>query len=796
MRHGLVWLAAALAAAGCSFNVNLKETGVGFACNPDGTCDGNLVCAMNVCQMPDAAVPDGPPGTGGPSPTTCTTAVGAGIEHTCAILSDGAAWCWGVNDAGQLGDGTHDDSDVPVQVKTLAHATAIDGGLSHTCAIDQAGKLWCWGGNDGGQLGDGSSVNDSTTPVAVALPDPTLTAVQIAAGRTHSCAILSDHSLVCWGHDELGQLGDGGTVPHNTPIVVADVGAVIEVSAGGGHTCAIDTSHALWCWGDNGSGEIGNGAHAPRQGPPFKVALDNVTKVAAGDLSTCAMTGDGKVWCFGANNTGQLGLPLAADATLPVQAALPVAATTIVSGEHFVCALDAQHTVWCWGENFDNELADLTFSNRVTPVQTPYRDIVAIAAGRAHLCVQSSAGAVSCTGFNGRGELGDGERTTQSKPPAQAQLAGVAAVAGGDDHTCAVLADAAGTVECWGNNDAGQLGDGTHVGHAVAAPVSGLVGAVAIAAGRNHTCAVLGDASVVCWGGNNAGQLGDATNDTHGVARPVVDATGARITGVTQIAAAGDHTCALLGSGATSAVMCWGQNNAAQNGDGTLNDSNVATPASQVAAGVVGLGIGAFHSCAITAAGGVECWGEENFGELGNGVTAQNHSLKPVPAGTLTDIVELSAHGLFTCARASTGSVWCWGIGGDGQIGNGSFGSDVPVQSLKGSATGNAVKLSAGGAHVCAILSNDKTAATSLMCWGNGQFGQLGNGSYDDAVSPQAVLGLPQLSSVAAGGAHTCVVTDQKAMLCWGDGLSGQLGDGATTTLVPVAPKLVCPATM
>ena len=755
-----------------------------FACDPDGSCPDNLVCVRNVC-LPDET--SSPPA----SSATCTAAVGAGIEHACAILSDGTAWCWGINEAGQLGDGTHDDSVVPVQVKTLVHATAIDGGLAHTCAIDKDGKLWCWGSNGAGQLGNGTSAGESVTPVAVALLDPTLVATQLAAGRTHTCAILSDKSLVCWGGDDAGQLGDDGNVARNTPVTVS-VGGVVEVSAGGNHTCAIDSSNALWCWGDNRSGQIGNNVHGDRQGAPYKVALDNVAKVAVGDASSCAMTGDGKVWCFGADDAGQLGVPRNADATAPVQAALPVAATTIVSGERFVCALDTQRRVWCWGENFDNEFADMTFTFRATPVLTPYVDIVAIAAGRAHLCVQRSTGAVSCSGFNGRGQLGDGERTTQSKPPTQPMLSSVSAVAGGDDHTCAVLADDAKTVDCWGANDAAQLGDGTRLTRATPAPVAGVAGVGAIAAGRAHTCVLVGS-SVACWGANNAGQLGDGTNETHGVARPVIDASGAPITGVTQIAAAADHSCALIGSGATSTVMCWGQNNAGQNGDGTLNDSNVAVPAIEVPAGVVGLGIGAFHSCAITAAGGVVCWGEENFGELGNGMTAAAHSVKPVPAGTLTGIVELSAHGLFTCARSSTGSVWCWGIGGDGQIGNGYSGSDVPVLAFKSSATSSAIKFSAGGAHACAILGN---SATSLICWGRGGSGQIGDGSYENALAPQTVLGLPKLSSVAAGGAHTCVVTDQKAVLCWGDGVSGQLGDGVSTTLVPVAPKLVCPAAM
>jgi alpha-tubulin suppressor-like RCC1 family protein len=804
MRHGFLWITALGFAAGCSLDVN--GNGAIFACEPDGSCPSGLTCVNQLCVSGD-----GGPGSD-PAAGSCATTITAGAGHTCTIRSDGTAWCWGFNDFGQLGDGTKDDHDQPAQVANLTGVKAIDGGTEHTCAIDGTGKLWCWGRDDSGQLGDAGDAA-SSTPVAVAMPGGPMAATAIATGDRHSCAILGDQSLVCWGNNDSGQLGDGTTSSRNTPVGAA-IGKVTAVSAGGGETCAVDGAGALWCWGANDSGQIGNGmavGNGPGVVSPFPVPLVDVANVAVGSSSACALTGDGAVWCWGGNDHGQVGSPPAnifnhPDITTPVRVPLPIAATAITASFEVVCAIDAASDVWCWGENVDDEI-EPSGDNRFTPVKTPYSNVTAIATGATYICVQTKTHGLACSGFNGQGQLGDGRATDHSRPEALDGLSGVATITAGDSFSCALLS-ADGTVTCWGRNAEGELGDGTQVDRARPGPVFGVKGATAIVAGQSHTCALLGDADqdgVVCWGSNDVGQLGDGTSDTHGVPRRVIDGTGAPITGITQIAAGGGHTCAIQGRAATATLLCWGDNGTAQLGAGGDGIATVAMPAALVPVGILGVAAGAQHTCAITSGRGVVCWGDNAKGQIGRGNTMGDGSdmnrifmvamatpVGPQNGAPLAGIDQISSGDLFTCAHATTGSVSCWGDNGGGQIGSDNFAqATAPFTTLRN----GAVKVAAGGDHTCAIIGSP--AGGTISCWGGSFLGQVGDGSLAQQLVPQSLVQQPPLPSfidLALGDAHTCALTVDHTVLCWGDDREGELGDGVLAASSPVVPLLTCPA--
>jgi len=775
MRYGLAGLAVVVAA--CSFDADYS--GAVFACEPDGSCPDSFVCVDQRCV---ASTPSGA--------SSCTDAISAGADHTCAIRSDGTAWCWGRNEFGQLGDGTNEDRSEPVQIAKLTKVTAIDGGEDHSCAIDDASKVWCWGRNQAGQLGAGMS--DSSVPVAVTSPAGTTSATAIATGFAHSCAIF-DGNLACWGANESGQLGAHGTSPSNIPIVIPDLAGVTAVAVAGSTTCAVHGDHKLACWGNNDRGQLGDGTNQPKP-VPTPVAIDGVAGVALGAVSTCAVTVTGEVWCFGSNDHGQLGTPIDLSLT-PIQVALPAKAVAIAAGDRFACAVDDAHQLWCWGDNSDFEVDATAFETRTVPVLLGYADIADITAGRAHLCMRTQAGSVTCGGFNGRGELGNGIRTTQGTPQPGPAISGAVSLAAGAGHTCAVLGDDAKSVACWGVNLSGQLGDGTRVARAKPVAVLEVHGASQVVTGANHTCALTGD-TVQCWGLNLRGQLGDGTFDTHGVARPVLDAASHVLTGVSQIAAGGDHTCAIAGAGSAAAVVCWGQNGNGQNGNGTRDDSAVARPVvlpPGVPAGALAIAVGAGHACAVAGNHTVVCWGDDYFGQLGRGLAGQGNAgataVPPTAVAMLQNIDQLSSHGLFTCAHSTAGAVSCWGVGGEGELGNnGFFGSDVPQKTIASGAS----KVVTGGDHGCAIL-NGGPAGGSLECWGASFFGQVGDGGYDNHLVPQPVTGLSGVVDVTAGDQHTCARLADGGLKCWGDGRAGQLGDGVIAPIAPVAPRLKCP---
>ncbi len=736
--------------------------------------------------------------------------VTSGDLHSCALAAGGRIECWGDNSYGQLGDGTKAERTAPVVVPGITAARQVSGGGDHTCALLASGRVTCWGYNGDGQLGDGSTT-ERLRPVAV---KGMTHVVMIAAGFYETCALLAGGSVSCWGANAYGDLGDGtARGPEKCgldwcsrhPVAVREIAHARSITVGAFHACAALTDGEVRCWGFNHYGQLGDGTRTNSTRPVAVAGITTAKSVSASTLHSCALLAGGSVECWGDNYDGQLGDGTLtgparcagyACSTRPVRVIGITDATRLSAGgdtsaqgdgDH-ACAVIASGTVKCWGANYSGELGDGATVDRSTPVSV--RGVARatdVAAGGYTSCAVFGGGRITCWGDNSSGELGS-ETTTgyRTEPVAVKQLSHATSAVAGGYHSCAVLVG--GKVACWGDNTNGELGNGA-IGEALTqVPVNGITGATQVAAGNYHSCAVLGVGTVQCWGDNSYGELGDGTvhgpGNCEGDPCSPVPVVVRGITTATQVTASDYQSCALLAAGS---IDCWGANAAGELGDGTtitrstpVSVSNI-TAATQVAAG-------AYHACALLAAGSIDCWGNNYYGQLGNGTTANTST--PAAVKDITTAAQIAAGAYHACALVAGGSIDCWGNNYYGQLGNGTTANSSTPVAVRG--ISSAIQIAAGYYDTCALLSTGR-----VDCWGYNFNGELGDGTatgpqtcglYDNPCTtiPASVNGITTATQISVGGdpsadsdgGHACAVLAGGEVKCWGANFDGQLGDG------------------
>ena len=358
-------------------------------------------------------------------------AVIAGGSTTCGLQITGAAYCWGRNEAGNVGDGTKTGSPgklLPTAVSGGLTFAVVSGALDHTCGVTTSGEGYCWGGNEGGRLGDGTTT-ERLTPVAVS---GALSFAALSAGGTFTCGVTTGGEAYCWGRNFDGQLGDGSTTNRLTPVAVSGSLNFATVSAGAlSHNCGVTTDGEVYCWGGSTSGASGSPTSERRLVPGGFPGGLRFAMVSA-DGHTCGVTTGGEAYCWGRNDRGQLGVTSVGEtcgtrscSSTPVRVESNLSFTAVTVGGSHTCGVTAGGEAYCWGDNFRGQLGDgdsttetcegIPCSTTPVPVFGELSFASISAAGR-HTCGVTTDGSTYCWGDNLRGQLGDGTTTKSSVP--------------------------------------------------------------------------------------------------------------------------------------------------------------------------------------------------------------------------------------------------------------------------------------------------------------------------------------------------------------------------------------------
>ncbi len=795
--------------------------------------------------------------------------IAAGWYHSCALTNVGAVMCWGQNDYGQLGDNTATNKSAAVAVSGLSSGVvAVTAGYQHSCALTSAGAVMCWGGNSYGQLGDNTTVN-KLTPVAVSGLGSGV--IAIAAGYQYTCALTNAGAVKCWGYNNVGQLGDNTVVNKLAPGAVNGLSSgVVAITAGYQHSCALTNAGTVMCWGANGYGQLGDNTTVNKLTPVAVSGLSSgVAAVAAGYQHSCAVTNTGGVKCWGYNGYGQLGDNTTATKLTPVAVSgLSSGVAGITTGYQHSCAVTNTGAMQCWGYNTYGQLGDNTTLNKLTPVAVSglSSGVAASAAGIYHSCALTSAGGVQCWGYNANGQLGDTTVVNRSVPVAVsgwntlAQTITVTTVAPtsatyGSTFTVAATASSGLTVvktvtggcSISGNtvtmNSSGTActviyNQAGNASYAAAPQVSSVTTALADADGDgiadindpdddndtildvSDNCQLIVNRDQLNTDGDAQGNVCDWDDDNDGVADTsdafplnAAASSDADIDGFPGSWNAACNTACQLGS-ALTLDNCPSNANADQlNSDGDAqgnacdtdddNDGVVDTSdlfpmnaAESADADADGTGDNAdLDDDNDTVADTLDnCRFVANTNQLNTDGDAQGNACDSDDdndgVADASDVFPLDATESADADGDGTGdnadldddndtvadvSDNCPYIANTDQSDSDSDGTGDLCDSAMH-------RIATGYQHSCAI-----TSAGGVKCWGNNNYGQLGDGSYNQSNIPVAVYGLDHgIKEVAAGYGHSCALTVAGAVKCWGYNVYGQLGDGTTTNqLIP-----------
>jgi alpha-tubulin suppressor-like RCC1 family protein len=338
----------------------------------------------------------------------------AGGTHFVLALKTDGLWTWGRNNSGQLGDGTTDNSLVPIQISSQTDWVSLAGGDRHALALKANGTLWAWGRNAYGMLGDGTNT-DRLAPVQVGIADDW---ALVSGGDYHSLALKKDGSLWAWGDNEYGQVGDGTVIERQSPVRVGTENNWVAISAGSEFSIALKATGTIWAWGDNSDGQLGDGTTAGRLVPGQVGSQTDWVAATAGLYHAIGLKANGTLWAWGLNENGQLGDGTQVDRYTAVQVGTDANWAAVTCGGGHTIALKTNGTVWGWGDNYRGQLGiGSDDEERLSPAQVGSDTTwAAISTGYRHSIGLRNNGSLWTWGNNEYGNLGIGSTVHQRSP--------------------------------------------------------------------------------------------------------------------------------------------------------------------------------------------------------------------------------------------------------------------------------------------------------------------------------------------------------------------------------------------
>lgn len=657
----------------------------------------------------------------------------------------------------------------PALTYNADHQLCWSGATSGACGSAPAGAT-TYGYNSDGDLtstaqpaGGGAAYGynqaDQLTSVT-----PTVSSSRLAVGTAQTVEIDPQGTVSAWG-----QIPGNGSSASTTPVAVPGLSDIVSVAAGLQTAYALSASGVVYAWGSNSDGEVGAGCSGSSCSTPEVVSglPSNVTAIAAGALSGYALTATGQVYAWGANNTGQLGTGCSgSECAIPVEVAgLPSGVTQISAGGIFwgsALALTSSGHVYGWGYDNAGQLGTgCTSSQCATPVEVAGlpSDITEVSEGGEHSLALTASGSVYAWGSNSDDQLGSQCTTSQCATPAAVTGLNYPAVAVSATLEDSYVVDS-GEVQGWGEDADDEVGSG---GVTTATPVnlqSLPSGTLGVGGSAEQMAVIEPDGATVAWGAGGNGQIGD--DSTTDVASPTP------LGALSQPVSEGWlDTVALRPDGS---VWAWGDDNAGQAGPG-CTQSECTTPVQVTGVSdVTAVASAVSTNYALESNGTLWAWGYGADGELGDGATSNSSTPVQVQLPSGTDVVAVAAGWDFAEALTSTGKVYAWGIDTSDQLGNSAGNSATPEQI--GGLPSGVVSITATGTTGLVL-----TSAGTVYGWGDDSDKQLGTGcSTSTCATPVQIAGLSQVTAIAGGGDHALALTTAGVVKAWGYDASGQLG--------------------